>query len=358
MNSWAIVVGINEYPPAAGVEPLYGAVADAADFADWALHKDGGSVKPDRLYFWSYPVPKLPSARLQQYLKKPTPWKWPATPDATRPPDVRDIVPLALQLAGEAHEVTDGRIYVFFAGHGVQTVSVDVQKDPQTCFITNDFRPGPPTMGLIPCEDLRRGLLASGFAEVIMFLDCCRMPMNFNEAAPSLGWPVVPIPDSPYGVGRAARRGTKALETPDKPPKRGAFSRVLVGGLRRQRNKKNQLTLNDLETYVCTEVDRVLGKGKQHPQFEIEPRNPPYMLITKPAISQKSEIVVSFTSVRAGTVVHLTNHAGNRVGKLKAGPKPVAVDAEIGTIYALETPDHKHIKTFPHDGPGATHVDF
>jgi hypothetical protein len=359
MKSWALVVGVNEYPAPTGMNRLFGAVADAADFADWALHPNGGNVSPEGLYFWTCPAPPTPSSALKEYLESPTGWKFPGTPDLTRPPDFRDIVATASSLAQAAQGAQIGRIYVFFAGHGVQTISLDVQREPQTCFLTNDFRPGPPTAGLVPCEDLRRGLLASGFSEVIMFLDCCRTPMNFNEAAPSLGWNIAAIPDASYGVGRAAKRGAKAFEAPEAAPTRGAFSQVLVEGLRRRRNDQNQLTLNDLENYVSTGVHSILGNGKQYPQFDIEPRNPPYSLLIAPAISQQVPIVVSFTTLPAGVAVQLTGSDGRPVGvPLIAGPNPIAVDAEVGTVYSLETPDHTFVKTFKHDGPGATHVDL
>ena len=69
MTSWAIVVGINEYP-GSGLGPLKGAVADACDFADWALDPTGGNVAPERLYFWTYPWPDADPDRphLAQYL--------------------------------------------------------------------------------------------------------------------------------------------------------------------------------------------------------------------------------------------------------------------------------------------------
>jgi len=359
MNSCALIVGINEYPVESGMSRLYGAVADAADFADWALDPSGGAVPPQRLFFWTYPDPAAPSAHLANYLLAPTPWKMAGTPVRTRPPNFRDITDTAYKLTQDFAKNGIERIYVFFAGHGVQTVSLDVQRDPQICFITNDFVPGPPTNGLVPCDDLRRGLLAQGLSEVVMFLDCCRTPMNFNETAPALGFPTSLVPDAPYGVGRAAKRGAKSFEAPEAAPTRGAFSQVLVEGLRRRRNDQNQLTLNDLENYVCTGVERILGNGKQHPQFEIEPRNPPYYLLTGPATTLSLPIVVTFRTLAPGSLVQLTAHNGQLLdGPFAAGQAAVTLQAEAGTIYSLESPDHTFIKTFKHDGPGATHVEL
>ncbi|MGL3111670.1 hypothetical protein [Bradyrhizobium sp. BR 1432] len=44
MNACALVVGINNYQKP-GIPTLFGAVADAADFADWALDPAGGNVE-------------------------------------------------------------------------------------------------------------------------------------------------------------------------------------------------------------------------------------------------------------------------------------------------------------------------
>src|SRR4051812_45432964 len=96
MTSWAIVVGINQYPPLAKQPPLQGAVADACDFADWALAKDGGGVAPENLFFWTYPWPTAPLGQLKAYLEgELPPWynvkDGAAPPDSTRAPDAFEI---------------------------------------------------------------------------------------------------------------------------------------------------------------------------------------------------------------------------------------------------------------------------
>jgi hypothetical protein len=358
MTSYALVVGINDYPASTGLNQLFGAVADAADFADWALHKDGGGVADANFYFWTHPAPANMTPRLTAYLQNPTHWTF-GPPDPTRPPDYTDIANTAFDIAQTARQSAPNRMYVFFAGHGLQTTSLSTQNDTQTCFVTNDFRPQGITQGLIPCDDLRRGLLTAGITEVIMFLDCCRTPVNFNMAAPVIGFRLAPVPDALYGVGRAAKRGAKAYEAPEAAPIRGAFSQVLMQGLRSVRNTNGELTLNDLENYVFAGVDNLLGNGKQYPQFDIEPRNPPYRLIQAPAIGMDLPIVVTFTHLPPGASVQLTAADGQTVGApIVASPNPVTIHAPAGTLYSLETPDHSLVKTFKHDGPGETHVDL
>ena len=139
---------------------------------------------------------------------------------------------------------------------------------------------------------------------------------------------------------------------------RGAFSRVLIEGLRRRRDGNNLLTLNELENYVYSGVPRILRNKQQFPQFEFE-RNPPYPLITGPALPQSIPIIVAFTTLAAGTTVQLTDSDGAPVGApITAGPAPVTVHAEGGRLYSLETPDKSFVKPFKHEGPGATHVDL
>ena len=75
MKSWAFVVGINEYHPEAGQSQLHGAVDDAADFADWALHGKRGSSAAGALVLLDFGQPRRnPSPALAKYLKTPTRW--------------------------------------------------------------------------------------------------------------------------------------------------------------------------------------------------------------------------------------------------------------------------------------------
>ncbi len=336
---------------------LFGAVADAADFADWALDPAGGNVANDRLYFWTCPGPVGPSARLQAFLANPTPWHNNVIPDFTRPPEADEIVRTALKMATTL-AATAERIYVFMAGHGVQTVPLDAQRDPQTCFVAGDFEPHATTFGLIPCDDLRRGLLMTGFfSQAFMFLDCCRSPLSLNQPSPPLPWPFAPAQDATsYGVGRAAKRGAKAFEIPEKDPtSRGAFSKVLLEGLRRHRNAANELTLNDLETYVSTSIGELLGQGRQFPHFDIDPRNPPFRVLAKPAASPNVPIRITFKNGAPASPLKLVAPDGTVIEAQINGP--VVVNAPAGRLYSLEKADGSDPHLFKHDGPEPTHVE-
>ncbi len=299
MTNFAIVVGINEYLPRTGQRQLSGAVEDACDFADWALANDGGEVAPENLFFWTHPWPgaaearqkkyqqapdQMPSAALAAYLADPKPWvgaHGAVVPDNTRAPDAREIVVTALakgtELAGLARigPAATHRIYVFMAGHGVCTNEVSSLAS-QTCFLAGDFHSisGNIAHGLVPCESFHRSLLASGFGEVFMFLDCCRVqdPVIPMPAAIICGGPPEP-PQAPWGIGNAAENGKEAFEILG-PPARGAFSAALLEGLRSHREPgSNALPIGSLESFV---TDRIETKSRgQSPAFDYNPKTKP-----------------------------------------------------------------------------------
>jgi hypothetical protein len=354
MNACALVIGINAYQKS-DIPTLFGAVADAADFADWALDPAGGNVGNDQLYFWTSPAPVGPSARLQTFLANPTPWHNNVTPNFSRPPDADEIIKTALKMATTLSGAA-GRIYVFMAGHGVQTVPLDAQRDPQTCFVAGDFEPNATTFGLIPCDDLRRGLLMTGFfSQAFMFFDCCRSPMSLNQPSPPLPWPFAPAQDAAsYGVGRAAKRGAKAYEIPEREPSsRGAFTKVLLEGLRRYRSAANMLTLNDLENYVSSAIQNLLGEGRQYPQFDLEPRQPPFCLLNTAVTNPIVPIDITLED-KVPRPLQLVGPDGTVIQAQINGPG--RVNAPAGTVYSLETPDHSFSYLFKHDGPEPTNV--
>ncbi len=373
MRNWAIVVGINAYPAASRQTELKGAVADAADFADWALHPNGGGVAPEDLFFWTHPAPAQPSAALSTFLTSPSPWADAANEEEDgepvklhpmaqgRPPRTPEIALTALAAARVAKATrTENRLYVFLAGHGLQTTTIESAQAAQTCFVTAEFKPESPiALGLLPCDDLRNGLLALGFTQVVMFLDCCRAQITPSTTPPSLAMMrAVQGAKRNYGVGRAADFGAVAFEAPAADPQRGAFSKVLLDGLRRHRDDNQTLTLNGLESYVETAIIEVVAPEKQYPQFDISPRNPKFPLLTAPPIDPDVDIEITFTAdypvveLRDGKARLIRTFTGVTRGQALQVPLPA------GAFYSLETPDKKKASAFQHSGPEVTHESF
>jgi hypothetical protein len=372
MKSWALVVGINQYHPNAGQPVLCGAVADASDFADWALHPQGGAVDLSRLYFWTHPPPANPTTALLPYLATPTQWydlEGAIPPDFSRPPFFYHIAETALRAGRDAIATAMAkgddetrRIYVFFAGHGVQTNTYGATTEIQTCFVAGDFRPDNTTVtGLIPCEDFRRALLGGGFDEVFMFLDCCRVAMTkLNMPAPTIGSANSRLPPQPvWGVGNAAQKSMIAYET-EALPIRGAFSKTLLDGLRTVRDPGNQtLTIESLKVYVRDKIGTCITK-EQRPNFPYEPSDPPPVVLTGPPIPlppMMADIHITFDTLPAGTIVQLSDDKGQPVGApITADPAGVTIQAIAGQFYSLDVPGTTISTPFRHDGPGVTNV--
>lgn len=75
MTAWAFIVGINTYPDVSKLNPLHGAVADAAAFAEWALDPNGGGVLPEHLFLWTCPAPPAHAGgALAHFMAAPTTW--------------------------------------------------------------------------------------------------------------------------------------------------------------------------------------------------------------------------------------------------------------------------------------------
>jgi Caspase domain len=387
MTDFAIVVGINDYPQQTGQRKLSGAAEDACDFADWVLAADGGGVAPQNLFFWTHPWPGpsaarvraypeapdlMPSPALAAYLPHPTPWvgsRGPVVPDPSRAPDAREIVDTVLvkgtELAGQAMMGKGGshRIYVFLAGHGVHTNEVS-SLDGQTCFLAGDFHSisGNVAHGLVPCDSFRRSLLAGGFGEVFMFLDCCRVqdPVITMPAAVICAGPLGPA-KSPWGVGNAAEAGKEALEVPG-PPARGAFTAALVQGLRAHRDPgTNALPIASLEAFVTERIEtRANG---QSPAFEYNPRTKPGPVLRAafhPAPAANPTLVLDLSSLPPGIRLRLLGGGLVPVAGFEdfvAGSAPVDVLNMPPGFYQVERLDGgAEIPPFRHPKPGPIRV--
>lgn len=357
MSAWALVIGINNYHASTGLRQLHGAVADAADFADWALDPQGGGVLPEHLFFWSSPAPMNPSPNLAAFLNSPTPWPG-SGPDFTRPPHASDIFRVVPNLATSAVQANAERIYVFFAGHGAQTQAQSFSEDPQNCFIAGDYYPAVPALGLVGCDDLRRFLQGVGTPELVLFFDCCRNGLPLKVPRPAIVWNLY----SPnglfvrFGIGRAAQDEAVAYEVPidAKPPTRGAFSKLLVSGLREHRIN-GQLTLNDLENYVNEGIGELVRPKKQVPDFLEKPKPPNLVLAFGQPLNGMAQARLEFKTMNVGTTYVIRNHKASVVDTRKFDGNVAIVDLPIGS-YSIELETGESLIVFNHLGPGVTNV--
>ncbi len=379
---FALVVGMNSYPEAAGQDELRGAVNDACDFAEWALASDGGKVEPGDLYFWTHPWPDNPPELLARAIEDGiADWdlidlsKGP--PSQLRGPQTREIVQ-TIQARGRAQH--DGRyengagvaeeaiLYIFFAGHGMRAKDPASEAEPQTCLITSEFRPydgAAQTYGILPCDDLRRTLREERFEHVIMFLDCCRNTVTGREHVPDSVGDLSRSSDAQnWGAGHATLENELAFETTIEPI-RGAFSKVLMSGLRGYRGARTQsLDMEMLQGFVKVNFKNEPGR-RQQPSFEYKPQNQPLIIVEgPPQIMLKPGPKIEFApEVHGKTYVLIDGdlEVVDAVGELIAGPEAIEILPLPSGLYSLEEKDRQEGNQsapvpFRHPGTELIHV--
>ena len=387
MRSIAIIVGINNYPEPTGQGELFGTVADACDFAEWALDTTGGNVAPDDLYFWTYPWANPEPGKLRDYLNgvlpeqangRPPMWDHQingrAVPEETRPPTAGEIIYTIERAGRDAFKQTIPgaggerlRALVFLAGHGLRAVPATSLQE-ETCFVAADFRPeaGNQAPGLVPCESLKLSLLNRRFDEAIMFLDCCRvrtskLRMKAVSLADQDG-----EKDGSWSLAFAAQNEKPAFETLTAPI-RGAFSATLMTGLRSVREgDQHILSAGRLRTYVRENISRHTDTGQMPnvtfmPDDDIgpiivtgavagAPATPAPLPAAPPFLSPGP--VVNLAALPPGTQVVLKDGDGvpvTGVDLLEAGPDPVQLPELTARLYSLEVVgDSNRFQVFRH----------
>ncbi len=341
MTARALVIGINDYPLASGQKQLGGAVADAIDFAQWALEPTGGAVTANDLYFWIHAPVALPPT-MALYATPDRPWPREPKPDFSNVPLRSDIVRAASSAALLAADSgVPERLYVFLAGHGVLTVPPGYSADPQSCFVAGDFDAGD-AMGLIPLDDLRRAIERTGPAESVLIFDCCR-----NELPPTIEAPSLDLPkyspnelNEQWMVGKAAQEKQIAYETTSGQT-RGAFTKMLVQALRQYR-VDNELTSDALKGFVRAGVKKMVDPKSQVPAITTKHDLVPFVVAQGPVSGDLPELRVSFPPEVAGEI-HLLDANDRQLG----GAIPIT-DSQV--VMPLEPGQY----TFKHPASGAS----
>jgi hypothetical protein len=260
----------------------------------------------------------------------------------------------------------ESRCYVLLAGHGVQARVIGSQLAPQTCFLAGDFQMEGVVTGLLPTLDLRDGLLTHGFKEVFLFLDCCRLKLSrFNSMVSPLAFPAGRPPDHPrWGAGWAADPDSVAWETPHNAPTRGAFTKILVEGLRQVRDPKtNRLSVYALEDYVSNRIAEAVAPEEQWPVILGEPNSRRLVIVEAPPIplagaAAVARIVVDCRQAPPGLPLKLLDRHDVEVAQFVSNGGQVTLQAEAGQPYTIESADGAVEKGFLHGGPGETHVEL
>lgn len=199
--SHALIIGIDDYPPASGQEPLKSAAKDARRVAAW-LRKHG----------WAQHISLLCAPHVAEQGER----------TATRA-DIRDAL-LALKLAGR-EAGPDDRLYLFYAGHGIGYFNDQL-------LLPQDTKADAYGESAIPWRELEPWLRTTGFRTQLCFLDTCRhehenlFNISINARLPFDRPRPVPADVAQY-VLYATGHGQLAFERDDA----GVFTQALMEGL-------------------------------------------------------------------------------------------------------------------------------
>lgn len=209
VGDYAIVVGIDDYP---GYRPLQGAVRDAKDFVGWLCKEPYGGDVPTANCKTIYSVTN-PLSPLQQQIDEAF--------DA-----IFSSVP-----KGEPAR----RLYVYFSGHGM--AESNLISDLCLANWAQKF----PNRALDAQQYLDTVMKLGKFAEIVMFMDCCRVRLvsahghtpDFIAASPGKG-----APRARYFTASATEflnlsyEAAVSKSSSDEAQVRGYFTTALMAALR------------------------------------------------------------------------------------------------------------------------------
>jgi hypothetical protein len=190
-------------------------VRDALDMRRWLMARDGGAVPKQNLIF----------------LASPSSSSEPFPPGVATRSAARDEVVLAVMELLQRSRGDEGRLFVYFAGHGL-TVRADFYDEP--ALICADFTPRLTTKA-ITVRAIKEQCLASTLTSQFFIFDACRnMPFPGEFRVSAFDRPSRPdysrrVPDQ--FECSATSPGLRAHEMGAAGDERGAFTSALMRGL-------------------------------------------------------------------------------------------------------------------------------
>ena len=179
MANYAIVIGIKDYNPLAGLRSLQMPVDDALRMMRWLLSTDGGNVAENNLKLLLNPIPD-PIDDYLQSLKKETQ----ATDEFLQEikQDLQalkargNVKPATLvEVMSSLNDLAEGasaggeRLFFYYAGHGLASRISFANED---AIVPADYRKN--VLKPISFSSIQRFFQALPFPEQYIFLDCCR----------------------------------------------------------------------------------------------------------------------------------------------------------------------------------------
>jgi hypothetical protein len=261
MANWAIVIGIDRYWTERAC--LKGAVADALRMREWLLDPTGGNVPEENMALILSPLPGKEPTGLDAV-------------DATNSQIIIAIDKLLKRSKGKGE-----RLYFFYAGHGL---TARVNQRDENALVANDFSPVT-TNNSLALRSLWEFFEATQFEDQFLFVDACRNIPWENVEFEVGRWPLPRkrdpgLPPTQQFILYATSPGLKARELQEAGNERGAFTEVLLEGLRGAGPAKAwcpgaeeyQVPWERLVNYVKAELERrrlAVGAGVAREVFQI-----------------------------------------------------------------------------------------
>jgi hypothetical protein len=259
--NWAVVIGIDRYWSKRAC--LKGAVRDALLMRDWLLDPAGGGVLEENLALILSPGAD----------KKP---KGLEAVEATNAAIVNSIADLLKRSKGEGE-----RLYFFYAGHGL---TARVNQRDENALVCSDFTDLLTTNSLA-LRSLWEFFETVQFQDQFFFVDACRNIPWENVEFEVGRWPLPRkrdpgLPPAQQFILYATSPGLRAQELQEAGNERGAFTDVLLDGLRGKSkakawssdNENYQVRWERLVDYIKKELEdrRVaVGQGAAQDVFQI-----------------------------------------------------------------------------------------
>jgi hypothetical protein len=258
--NWAVVIGVDRYW--SDHASLKGAVKDALRMRDWLLDPAGGDVKEENMA-----LILSPNAGDDPGVK---------TPEAARDAIVTSIADLLKRSKGEGE-----RLYFFYAGHGL---TARVNQRDENSLVCSDFTDVLTTNSLA-LRSLWEFFETVQFQDQFFFVDACRNIPWENVEFEVGRWPLPRkrdpgLPPAQQFILYATSPGLRAQELQEAGNERGAFTEVLLDGLRGKAKAKAwssetqnyQVRWERLVDYVKSELEARrlnVAKGLAQDVFQI-----------------------------------------------------------------------------------------
>jgi hypothetical protein len=292
-----IVVGITTYPD---ISPLAGPEKDAEAFYDWLISAAGGDVPADR-------VDKIVSSDFQ--------------PRAPAPP-VRQPAQEVAQAFDRLHGESLGsngiprrlgrRLYVYAAGHGAALPFVADPERSDAAFLVADatkFNAAHVMTRVRALYFLNAGI----FDDIVVFMDCCRIPISVSPNYPSYvnanALDTLALERRAF-FAFATKWGLNAREKPFNGVTRGIFTTALIEGLKGvAANPDGTVTSSSLRNYLLLHMKDLLTDAElQDPDI---PKRPD---IPAPAVEL---VFATVPPPRVNVTVTFPANAGNQAIRVR-----------------------------------------